>query len=315
VTCTISNDDDVASLLIIKDVVNDNGGDAVLGDFGITTSAGALAFDAGTVAGATTTYTATALTVDSNTAFDLAEVDFAGYTEGDWTCSNGDGGTFDTGSVTLNEGETVTCTIVNDDDTASLTIVKEVLNDNGGTGVVADFGITTDAGALVFDAGTTAGDTTTYTATTLPVNANTAFSLSEIDLDAYAEGDWSCSNGESATFDSGSVTLLEGEAVTCTISNDDKGVDLSIVKTVDNMTPDIGDIITFSLQVSNAGPDEATDVSVDDVLPAGFVYGVTTATAGVTETTVAAPNLAWTIDSIPSGGSVTIEYTATVLAP
>ncbi len=105
----------------------------------------------------------------------------------------------------------------------SLTIVKEVINDNGGTAVVADFGITTDAGALTFDAGTTSGDTTTYTSTELTINEGT-FSLSELDVTDYDEGTWSCSGASGAvvsTFNAGSVEVAVGEHVTCTITNDD----------------------------------------------------------------------------------------------
>ena len=41
-------------------------------------------------------------------------------------------------SVTVGLGEDVTCTFVNDDDAPSLTLVKEVVNDNGGTAVPSD---------------------------------------------------------------------------------------------------------------------------------------------------------------------------------
>ena len=103
--------------------------------------------------------------------------------------------------------------------TASLTIVKTVVNDNGGTKTVADFGVTTSAGALTFGAGV--GTTTkVYTATALTVNAGT-YSLSESDLAGYAEGSWSCTNGGGGAFNAGTVTLANGASVTCTITNDD----------------------------------------------------------------------------------------------
>ena len=71
--------------------------------------------------------------------------------------------------------------------TQTLTIKKEILNDNGGTAVVGDFAIATDAGLLDFDAGTTQGDTTTYRSTALTVAAGT-YTLAESDLAAYSEG-------------------------------------------------------------------------------------------------------------------------------
>ena len=89
-----------------------------MGDFGITTSAGALVFGAAVEAPADTfTYTAATLSVAPGT-YTLAELALAGYTPAAWTCTNGDGGAFDAGSVTLAAGDpTVTCSITNDDET------------------------------------------------------------------------------------------------------------------------------------------------------------------------------------------------------
>lgn len=47
-------------------------------------------------------------------------------------------------------------------------------------------------------------------------------------------------------------------------------VDLSIAKTHDADAVRIGDELSFTLQVANAGPSEATDVVVTDVVPAGL---------------------------------------------
>ncbi len=45
----------------------------------------------------------------------------------------------DRASVALALGESATCTIVNDDIAASLTLVKQVVNDNGGTAAATDW--------------------------------------------------------------------------------------------------------------------------------------------------------------------------------
>ena len=196
-----------------------------MGDFGITTSAGALAFGAAVEAPADTfTYTAATLQVAPGT-YTLAELALAGYTPGDWTCTNGGGGAFDAGSVTLAAGDpTVTCSITNDDQPVSLVIVKHVVNDDGGTATVGDFGITTSAGALAFGAAVEApADTFTYTAATLQVAPGT-YTLAELALAGYTPGDWTCTNGGGGAFDAGSVTLAAGDpTVTCSITNDDKG--------------------------------------------------------------------------------------------
>ena len=46
--------------------------------------------------------------------------------------------------------------------------------------------------------------------------------------------------------------------------------DLHVTKTVDNSKPNVGDTITFTITLSNAGPDTATNVRLNDLLPSGL---------------------------------------------
>ena len=48
--------------------------------------------------------------------------------------------------------------------------------------------------------------------------------------------------------------------------------DVSLTKFVSDATPNVGDSVTFTVTVANAGPDAATNVAISDVLPAGFSY-------------------------------------------
>ncbi len=48
--------------------------------------------------------------------------------------------------------------------------------------------------------------------------------------------------------------------------------DLALTKVVDNPTPSVGDTITFTLVVTNAGPGRATGVTVENTLPAGVSF-------------------------------------------
>ncbi|NBP89272.1 MAG: DUF11 domain-containing protein, partial [Planctomycetia bacterium] len=43
--------------------------------------------------------------------------------------------------------------------------------------------------------------------------------------------------------------------------------DLEVIKTVDNPTPNVGDTITFTVTVTNNGPDTATGVEITDTFP------------------------------------------------
>ena len=79
-----------------------------------------LSWDSGSVAGSTTTYTATAISVNAgNVTF--SESNVAGYTEGTWGCTGATatGTAYNAGSVTVPNGGTVVCTITNNDDKAS----------------------------------------------------------------------------------------------------------------------------------------------------------------------------------------------------
>src|SRR5690606_23213504 len=54
------------------------------------------------------------------------------------------------------------------------------------------------------------------------------------------------------------------------VINGQATADLAIVKTVDNTLPNVGENVTFTLTVFNAGPDDATGTIVNDLLPSGL---------------------------------------------
>ena len=48
--------------------------------------------------------------------------------------------------------------------------------------------------------------------------------------------------------------------------------DLALTKTVNDPTPNVGDDVTFTITLTNIGPDTATAVQVTDLLPAGLTF-------------------------------------------
>src|SRR5262249_55191015 len=56
--------------------------------------------------------------------------------------------------------------------------------------------------------------------------------------------------------------------------------DLQVSKTVDNARPNVGDTITFTVTLTNHGPDPASNVTVRDLLPPGLVLGTATPSQG-----------------------------------
>ncbi|MFY0600890.1 MAG: DUF11 domain-containing protein, partial [Cyclobacteriaceae bacterium] len=86
--------------------------------------------------------------------------------------------------------------------------------------------------------------------------------------------------------------------------------DLSIVKTIDNMTPTIGENVVFTLTVNNAGPSDATGVVATDVLPSGYTFVSSSASAGAYNETTGL----WTIGGLANGITETLDITVSVNA-
>src|SRR5205809_64053 len=96
-----------------------------------------------------------ALDVGANgtATYTLAELSQSGWNLTDAKCFyEGDTASHDprTESITITSAKVTTCTFTNTSQAAHLTIIKRVINDNGGTAGVGAFGISTTAGALKF---------------------------------------------------------------------------------------------------------------------------------------------------------------------
>jgi uncharacterized repeat protein (TIGR01451 family) len=195
------------------------------------------------------------------------------------------------------------------------------------------------------------GDTVTFQITVMNNSATQATNVSLIDSlpagltykahntsgGSYssATGVWTIStltSGSSATLSlSGTVdvgqggntitnitTAASGDQSDPTVSGDDlnesvtvdNNADLVTVKTLQSSdaTPNEGDSVTFRITVTNNGAAQATTVSLTDSLPSGLTYTGDTPSQGsyVSGTGV------WTIGTLNSGDSVTLDLTGTV---
>ncbi len=92
------------------------------------------------------------------------------------------------------------------------------------------------------------------------------------------------------------------------VSINPEAIDLSITKSVDDSTPNVGDNVTFTVTVANAGPDTATNVSVGDNLPVGMTFVSSTPSQGSYNSSTGV----WTVGAVASGGSATLQLTASV---
>ncbi len=84
--------------------------------------------------------------------------------------------------------------------------------------------------------------------------------------------------------------------------------DIAIVKTADSpAAPVVGDTVTFTLTVSNAGPADAENVVVTDTLPANVTYVSDTCGAAVAGSTVT-----WTVGTLADGANAICDIVTTI---
>ena len=220
-TCTITNNDQAASLIINKAVVNDNGGsltaEAFSGTVGGVTAAG----------GQTWTGASTTLTLTSVGSYSVTENAHPGY---DATFSADC-----TGAIAL--GQTRTCTVTNDDQVPHLIVNKVVVNNNGGFLTAAAFSGT--IGGAVVAAG---GNTWSGASTDMTLTAVGSYSVAE-----------NAHPGYDATFSAGcSGTIALGETRICTVTNDDQAAHLTLIKHVVNGNGGSASAGAFTLTASGA---------------------------------------------------------------
>ncbi len=259
VVCKITNNDVAPTLTVIKKVVNDNGGTAVISDFEIKLNNELITFGEGVVEGTTTTYTSTP-TVVSNTQYSLSEEDLAGYAEGTWSCVENLATVQKPIAMpfTLSEGQNVTCTVTNNDIAPSLQLVKVVNNSFGGNAQATDWTLTaTGPTTITGDGGVTSGDNFkagTYTLSEA-VKAGTT-------LSGYRASDWSCTNNI-AVNENNQITLGLNQSTVCTITNSDIQPTLKLVKTVSNNHGGKKEVADFNLYIGNTEVDSGVATSVN----------------------------------------------------
>jgi uncharacterized repeat protein (TIGR01451 family) len=90
--------------------------------------------------------------------------------------------------------------------------------------------------------------------------------------------------------------------------------DVAIAKSVLPTTGPAGTVVTYSLALTNNGPDAATGVEVTDIVPVGmtFVPGSMTGSGTYNSASPAGTGLKWTGISLGNGASTTLTFQATV---
>ncbi|MFO0889865.1 MAG: SdrD B-like domain-containing protein [Isosphaeraceae bacterium] len=86
--------------------------------------------------------------------------------------------------------------------------------------------------------------------------------------------------------------------------------DLVVLKSVDNPTPSRGDEVTFTIDLSNVGPDGTDGVRLDDILPDGLIY-----VPGSAQPSIGSFDPLkglWTVGILPAGETATLVFQAVV---
>jgi len=220
-----------------------------------------------------------AFVVEPEATFTLTEDGPAGYTQiGDWDC---DVGVFEApNKITLSINQDATCTISNAVIAPKLTLVKEVINDNGGSAGASAWTLTATGDGGFSGSGTPNVGNTIATNGPNPVKANVEYSLSESGPADYTNEGWVCT-GDGIKGDN-TIELAVAESAVCTITNDDNEPKLTLNKIVVNDNGGNTAESAWTLTATGAGTDPLTLTGLgaagdaDVVSGAGFDAGVYT---------------------------------------
>jgi hypothetical protein len=229
-TCTVTNDDEPAHLIVIKHVDN--------GNTGATTTASAFTIHINGTAGSANfagSENPGISTVLNAGNYEVSEDVMTGYV---MTTS-----TDCVGSIT--NGETKTCTITNAAVAPKLTLVKTVVNDNGGLATTSSFQVKIDNNNVVWEE-----------AQTLTIGSHVA---SEVEVVGYSSSNWGTDCGPNGT-----INLNLGDVKICTITNDDVAPKLHLRKIIINNNGGNATTTDFTLTADGTGSNDISGYSPVD---------------------------------------------------
>ena len=193
-----------------------------------------------------------------------------------------------------NEGDSIvyTLTVTNNGPSDATGVL---ITDNLPTGVTysshSTINGTFNSGAGIWTIGNLAKNSTATITINATVNTNTG-GTTIVNTTAAATADY---NDPTAGNNTSSASITVGN-----------NTDVVVTNTVNNDSPNVGDIVTFTITATNNGPTAVQNLVVANALPTGLTYGIVTPSNG----TWSSPN--WTIGSLASGTTETLTITATV---
>jgi len=211
---------------------------------------------------------------------------------GDDLLGSDDEDSFPSGPIQLTPGQPIDGVIIAYDGSTSGAFLNVWLDVN------LDGDWSDDGEHLIVDRSVPAGAGNTSLSTiTLPANAGvgTSFLRARISTQSGLLPTGQASDGEVED-----VQVLIGDVPVET-------ADLSLQQVVDNLNPVIGDVVNFTITITNDGPDRATDVEVTNLLPPELFFQQATVTKGTYEF-----EETWFLDFLAPGESAELRIRASV---
>ncbi|MDT4896592.1 MAG: large repetitive protein [Acidobacteriota bacterium] len=214
--------------------------------------------------------------------------------------------TKDVDNATPNVNDTIVFTIAlsngGPDDAPNVQVADQLPSGLAFVSYTATAGTTYDETSGVWDVGTLAASTTATLTITATVQSTGNFTnTAEVTQSGVFDKDSTPNNHDGTEDDQASKLIAAGFGTS----------DLSLAKTVDNETPNVNQNVVFTIKLSNAGPDAATNVQVTDKLPTGLQYVTSTPSGGTTYDDATG---IWDIGNVATGTDVaTLTITAKVL--
>ncbi|MGI9470757.1 MAG: DUF11 domain-containing protein, partial [Rubripirellula sp.] len=291
-------------------------------------------WDVGTIAsGASTSLTIIGTVTVAGPKTNTAQVQSADQPDVDSTPGNGIESEDDQDSATI-EAPQIDLELTKTADKTSVVVGEQVvftvsLTNQGpseATGVVVEDFLPAGVSFVTSNAtqGSYSSQSGLWTIGTVAQGASTTLTLTgRVDTPGDKTNTAQVNAADQPDLDSTSGNGIESEDDQDSVTIQAPQIDLSLVKTVDNAMPNVGENINFTLTLSNSGPDTGTGVQVRDQLPTGLTYVTHDTAAGSYNpgtgiwnvgTINSNSNLVLTIVASPTTTSMVVNTTEVVAA-
>lgn len=149
--------------------------------------------------------------------------------------------------------------------------------------------------------------TLTWQAGTIQPNASYIINLT-VRVNAEAPAETTINNTVTSTSTNADPQTASSPGVSVVTFTPTGSANIALQKTATPANPAVGDQVTFTLTATNGGPDQATNLVINDVLPAGLTFVSSNPSQGSYNNS----NGIWTVGTLENGSTATLELVATV---